>query len=239
MPPPSPQKVTATELEKRIRDADLSMDLLTEANLDPVQVSFLSPSSQRTVLALMVDEIFSLAHRDPKDYLVCWTACVEKLGATNVLTARTFSSWGGHKQLTIDLQNLESLKKETPGINMLPATTIVAASATKNIHRVRDSEKDKASEMLKANDLWSYVDAAIDAYTTYKKRIFMIEVSEKFPDGPIFRELDNGTPVMKVPGSIPNEVQSMMELGDCQVGMSRLMALFPEPEMMEIQKKTT
>lgn len=145
MPPPSPQKVTAAELEKRIRDANLSMDMLTEANLEPIQVSHLSPSSYRTVLSLTADEIFSLAHREPKDYLVCWTACVDKLGATNVLAARTFSSWGGHKQLTIGLHTLESMKSDTPGTYMLPATTIVAASAAKNIRRVRGGEKDKAS----------------------------------------------------------------------------------------------
>ncbi|KAH7008524.1 hypothetical protein EDB80DRAFT_872330 [Ilyonectria destructans] len=187
-----------------------------------------APSSYRTVLSLTVDEIFSLAHREPKDYMVCWTACVDKLGATNVLAARTFSSWGGHKQLTIDLHTLESMKNDTPGTYMLPATTIVAASAAKNIRR-----------MLKANDLWSYVDAAVDTYITYKKRILVIGVSKIFPDGPIFRELDSGIVGMKVPRSVPNEVQRTMQLRDCQVEIPRLMALSPESEMMEIQKKIT
>lgn len=56
---------------KENQDAALLMDMLMEANLEPVQVSPLSPSSYRTVLSLTFYEIFSLAHREPKYYVVC------------------------------------------------------------------------------------------------------------------------------------------------------------------------
>lgn len=148
-----PSENPVIEIEKPLEDAmsdeewHREWQSLNEHHNEPDanDIDNMSPQAVDDYYTEVVTGLFKLIDVDPKEHVSCFHACVAKCKSTNVLTAETWSGWGGYRDVKEEMRYIVRRTEATGRYHILNAPSVVAAIAVKNMRRIVTNGKNKVT----------------------------------------------------------------------------------------------
>ncbi|KAL6907384.1 hypothetical protein GGI43DRAFT_380886 [Trichoderma evansii] len=127
----------------------------------------------------LVTNVFKLIGLDPKDHVSCFHASVAKCKSTNVLTAETWSGWGGYEDVKEKMRYIARRTEATGRYHILNATSVVAAIAIKSMRRINTTGNDEVTLSLIKYKTFHFAAESVKSYT--KTNTPIIQTNQPYP----------------------------------------------------------